>query len=184
MKTFIVRLLVLSLLSAPSLSFSVQSCLTLLRPAQDSRPVYSLKRPQGISVEGHRYNTKDRLDLHVLNASGRVVGELVGSLYKNEYYDFFFDISEPYQRRGISQKFFEMFFRKFPKTRPVESLLVFDNLDVFINALDQGLSIREAALRTPHVRALEREGYRLSDVVYLDEEDELEVRVVLSPPQS
>ena len=182
MKSVFSLLVLLGIIIGPDFSHSAQNCKIILTAPLESRPSFRLKRPQGISEDGVRYNTKDRLDIHVLNESGRVVGSLMGSVHNNLYYDFFFDINEPYQRRGISGDFFKLFFKKFPKTRPVNSMLISDNLEIFLDALDEGLSNEEAATATPHVRALSRIGYALTDVLYVDDED-LEVRVLMSPTQ-
>lgn len=181
MKALIALIILTGSTLSPNLSYGAQSCYGLLTTTTDTRPSYKLIKAEGVSSDGLIRNTKNRLDIHVLDESSRVVGELIGLLVEDLYYDFYLDISPPYQRRGISSKFFSMFFKKFKKSRPVRSLLIFENLEIFLNHHDERLSNEEAALATPHVKALTRQGFVLSEV-FFDDED-LEVRVFMLPPQ-
>ena len=172
-----VLLLTTALFTADSVATEV--CRELLTSKLD----YTLKKPRHFTENGRRLNSRNSLDLYVLDTTGKVVGTMGGILEEDSYYDFNIYLDEGFQRRGLSYVFFTKFFEKFPKTRPFKFLIIDQNLEVFLKGLDQGLSYEQAAQKVYSVKALVKFGYIFSKIEY-DPDISEQVYITLTPPNS
>lgn len=167
------------LLCTPNLSLGAINCVQLV----SATPKYALTLRTGVSEIGDVYNSQDRIDYLIEDLNGNTIGEFKGYFDRaTDKYDFYFSIHPNFRRLGISQKLLAQFFLKFPKNKKIKSSLIFTNLEVFTEKLEEnGGDEWAAALQTPFVRALQAFGYELSVVNFdLENEDEM-LSVTLTP---